>query len=219
MGNERTEEAAVYIEACRKVKQIADAIKNIRIKYYQRFMQMTEGDRQLYDKLNAEIEEVATEHGLEKYRVQLISEIDERYTEDSDILSEQKQGSSSKEKLLKAYYGAIDAEQQALIKGDLRKARECQVQALKYMEHFKGLEGEEQKQLVELATHYKRGKFEELSKQREEDTISKWEEMMRQYYREEDVEQRQEVMQEIRQERGRQEKEQRSEQTEEMILE
>lgn len=194
------DEATRYQEACRKVKQIAEAIKHIRIKYYPNFGKISEADKQVYDELNAQIEKIAGENGLNRLRTELISEIADRYDGNIPSENEKRQGAELNEKVLKAYYGAIDAGKQALSEGKLKKARNCQKQADTYMKKLEEIEqSQDGNQLVEMATHYKREKFAELVPARETGKNNKtnWEEVMRSSYKTEDVQTRNEVAQEI----------------------
>lgn len=217
MEYENIDEAARYQEACRKVKQIAEAIKHIRIKYYPNFAKISDADKQVYDELNAQIEKIAGENGLDKLRTSLISEITDKYDGNIPSENEEQQGTELNEKLLKAYYGAIDAGMQALSEGKLKKAKNCQQQADKYMEKLKEI-GQDQdgKHLVEMAIHYKREKFAELAPTRETNKTN-WEEVMKGYYKPEDVQARNEVTQEIAEQTK--EREDVAKITNEMILE
>lgn len=159
MEYENVDESAVYLEACRKVKQIAEAIKNIKIKYYPNFAKISVEDKEVYDELNSQIDKVAEEHGLNKLKVELMSDIEDRYDGNMPESSEngqQNEGGSNSEKLLKAYCGAKEIEQKFLKIGRIGKALECQQQADKIWE----LLSEEEKQ---EATNYKRELFATLS--------------------------------------------------------
>ena len=212
MEYENIDEAARYQEACRKVKRIAEAIKHIRIKYYPNFAKISEQDKQVYDELNVQMEQIASENGLSKLKAELIGEISERYDEHipSEDEEQGKQGAGEGENILKAYYGAIDAGKQALSEGKLRKALNCQRKADTYMKMLKG-------QLVEIAVHYKREKFAELVPERKKENTTNWEETMKDCYQNSNAEARSEVAQQITQQAK--ESVETEKITEEMLLE
>lgn len=212
MEYENIDEAARYQEACRKVKRIAEAIKHIRIKYYPNFAKISEQDKQVYDELNVQMEQIASENGLSKLKAELIGEISERYDEHipSEDEEQGKQGAGEGENILKAYYGAIDAGKQALSEGKLKKALNCQRKADTYMKMLKG-------QLVEIAVHYKREKFAELVPERKKENTTNWEETMKDCYQNSNAEARSEVAQQITQQAK--ESVETEKITEEMLLE
>ena len=212
MEYENIDEAARYQEACRKVKRIAEAIKHIRLKYYPNFAKISEQDKQVYDELNVQMEQIASENGLSKLKAELIGEISERYDEHipSEDEEQGKQGAGEGENILKAYYGAIDAGKQALSEGKLRKALNCQRKADTYMKMLKG-------QLVEIAVHYKREKFAELVPERKKENTTNWEETMKDCYQNSNAEARSEVAQQITQQAK--ESVETEKITEEMLLE
>ena len=212
MEYENIDEAARYQEACRKVKRIAEAIKHIRIKYYPNFAKISEQDKQVYDELNVQMEQIASENGLSKLKAELIGEISERYDEHipSEDEEQGKQGAGEGENILKAYYGAIDAGKQALSEGKLRKALNCQRKADTYMKMLKG-------QLVEIAVHYKREKFAELVPERKKENTTNWEETMKDCYQNSNAEARSEVAQQITQQAKESVETEKT--TEEMLLE
>lgn len=212
MEYENIDEVARYQEACRKVKRIAEAIKHIRIKYYPNFAKISEQDKQVYDELNVQMEQIASENGLSKLKAELIGEISERYDEHipSEDEEQGKQGAGEGENILKAYYGAIDAGKQALSEGKLRKALNCQRKADTYMKMLKG-------QLVEIAVHYKREKFAELVPERKKENTTNWEETMKDCYQNSNAEARSEVAQQITQQAKESVETEKT--TEEMLLE
>ena len=212
MEYENIDEAARYQEACRKVKRIAEAIKHIRIKYYPNFAKISEQDKQVYDELNVQMEQIASENGLSKLKAELIGEISERYDEHipSEDEEQGKQGAGEGENILKAYYGAIDAGKQALSEGKLKKALNCQRKADTYMKMLKG-------QLVEIAVHYKREKFAELVPERKKENTTNWEETMKDCYQNSNAEARSEVAQQITQQAKESVETEKT--TEEMLLE
>ena len=68
-------------QACERVKQIAEAIKTIRKKYYLCFNKISNPDKQRYEQLIAHMQSVASQNGLEKFNAQLISEINTQFGE------------------------------------------------------------------------------------------------------------------------------------------
>lgn len=78
MEYQNVDEAA-RIEACKRVKQLAEAIKKIRKKYYLYFNKISDSDKQKYNHLISELQSVAAENGLEKLSIQLMADIDRQY--------------------------------------------------------------------------------------------------------------------------------------------
>ena len=218
MKYENIDEAAQYQEACRKVKQIAAAIKQIRIKYYLNFSKISDADKQAYDELYKQIERIASENGLDRLKAELIEEISDKY--DGKISDEGENGTFSLEdKTFKAYCGAIDAGEQALKEGKLKKAKIYQHQASIYMQKLKELDvNSEQNKLVEMAIHYKRKKFAELVPAKEEQAVD-WESLMKSYYENEQVQDRNEAKNQIEEAVLEATKEHEVKDTTEMILE
>lgn len=68
-------------EACEKVKIIAEAIKKIRKKYYLCFDKISDDDKKRYNALKMQMQNVADENGLNKFYVELMSDIEEQYNE------------------------------------------------------------------------------------------------------------------------------------------
>lgn len=218
MGYENIDKADAYQEACRKVKRIAEAIKHIRIKYYPNFAKISEQDKQVYDELNVQMEQIASENGLSKLKAELIGEISERYDGNIPSENEEQGNQSTGENILKAYYGAIDAEKQALSEGKLKKALICQRKADAYMKKLEEIgKGQERNFLVEQAIHYKRGIFEKLVPEREKANATNWEETMKGCYKNSNAQDRSEAAQQITQQAK--ENVETEKITEEMLLE
>ena len=216
MGYENIDKADAYQEACRKVKRIAEAIKHIRIKYYPNFAKISEQDKQVYDELNVQMEQIASENGLSKLKAELIGEISERYDGNIPSENEEQGNQSTGENILKAYYGAIDAGKQALSEGKLKKALNCQRQADTYMKILEE-NGTENAKLVEMAVHYKREKFAELLPVKEKANATNWEETMKGCYKNSNAQDRSEAAQQITQQAK--ENVETEKITEEMLLE
>ena len=189
------EENAKYQEACKNVKQIANAIKHIRIKYYPNFSKISDVDKQVYDELNNQIEKIAGENGLDTLKVELISDISDKYDENIEIKeNNQTDKTQLPQKALKAYYGAIDAGKEVLSKGKIGQALKCQKKANEIMQTLQ----EFGKEYVEMAVHYKREIFAELSpvKQR----LTNWSETLKGFVKKEDAEKRKEFTEEFQEE-------------------
>lgn len=216
MEYENIDEAARYQEACRKVKRIAEAIKHIKIKYYPNFAKISEQDKQVYDELNVQMEQIASENGLSKLKAELIGEISERYDGNIPSENEEQGNQSTGENILKAYYGAIDAGKQALSEGKLTKALICQREADAYMKKLEE-NGTENAQLVEMAVRYKREKFAELLPVKEKANATNWEETMKGCYKNSNAQDRSEAAQQITQQAK--ENVETEKITEEMLLE
>lgn len=195
MEHENVDEAIAFQSACKKVRQIANTIKAIRIKYYPNFAKISDTDREAYDRLYAQIDRFAEENGLTKLKTELIEDIEDRFDNDTP---QEKDGQDKKitpvEKTLKAYYGAIDAGQQALSEGKLKKALSCQKQADLYMSQ---LTEYGQADVIEMATHYKREKFSTLSLEREKNSVTNWNDFLKNSYKSEDLQARNDLAQEI----------------------
>lgn len=200
MMYEDIDEAAKYQEACRKVKQIAEAIKNMRIKYYPNFVRISEEDKQVYNELNLQIEKIARENGLNQLKDELINEITDKYDGQVPLIDDQEQGQRGNiglyEKVLKVYYGAIDVEKYALSKGKIKQALKCQAKANACMTELQKSEQEEdRKQLVEMATHYKREKFAELAQTKEQ--ITNWKVFLEDCWQQGNIQEKDGILQEI----------------------
>ena len=194
MEYENIDKAITYQDSCRKVKQMAEAIKKLRIKYYPNFTKISEEDKQIYDELNNQMEKTANENGLNGLKSVLISEISERYSGQIPSADGQENTPQNKKELydkaLIGYYGAIDAGKQILSEGKLKKAIICQRQAEEYMQILqKG--GQE---YVNAALNYKRGKFAELTQSKEK---TNWSEVLPNYFRKEDAQKRDEITKEF----------------------
>lgn len=80
MEYQNTDKAARR-QAYERVKQLAEAIKKIRKKYYLCFNKISDADKQRYEQLISQMQSVASENGLEKSYVQLMSDIEVQYKE------------------------------------------------------------------------------------------------------------------------------------------
>ena len=190
MEFENTDEA-IRRQACEKVKQIVKAIKAIRIKYYLNFAKISDKDQETYQKLEANLEELATSHNLNKLKVELMQEISDKYDrKDEDI---QPENGGKPDKFLQACYGAIDAQKEALSHGKITQARKCQQILKQYMQKI------DLDNYNELIINYKREKFAELMKSRDEleNKNDEWNKIMRAFYKEDHVSERQKVIDSI----------------------
>lgn len=195
MEHENVDEAIAFQTACKKVKQIANAIKTIRMKYYPNFAKISDEDKQTYEELHLQIDKIARENGLNMLKTELIADINDRFQDSQNEADANKQEKPA-EKILKAYYGAIDAGNQALSEGKLRRALNCQKQANSFMEQ---LEAIAQEDLLRMAVEYKRARFAELSQERgeKEQVTTNWEQFLQQTYKTEDFQKRNDIAQEI----------------------
>lgn len=195
MEHENVDEAIAFQTACKNVKQIANTIKAIRMKYYPNFANISDDDREAYNRLHAQIDEIAQKNGLVKLKKELITDIEDRFNTDiSQDVNEQEKKSEQSEKVLKAYYGAIDAGKQALSEGRLKRAINCQKQADYYMKQLEKLKNDG---LMRIALHYKREKFASLSLEQRKSSVTNWDDFLKGTYRAEDLQKRNSIAHEI----------------------
>lgn len=174
MEYNKVEEDAIYRTACENLKSIANAIKAIRIKYYPNFSKISDEDKKTYEELQSKMSQISGEHGLDKLRVELIGEITKKY----ENQSEEEQGrKKTEDDFLLACYGAIDAEVAALSSGKLKQAMRCQATLKQYTK------AQNDPKILSRVTIYKRGKFEELSKAKEniQKQVIEWTDKLRSF--------------------------------------
>ena len=160
MDYQNTEDA-VRREACEKVKQIVKAIKAIKIKYYANFSKISEQDQETYQSLEKKLEQISESHDLNNLKVALMQEVSEKYeAKPENDMRERKQ--IDPEEILRACYGAIDAQKEALSRGRISQALRCQEILKKYINQI------EEANLLNEVINYKREKFAELVRTREE---------------------------------------------------
>ena len=167
MEHENINELTGREEACKKVKQIAEVIKKLKINNYLKIGGLSEEDRTALSMLEKNMDTIAEENGLQKLASELKATMSARY----DVVNRGSNNSGSNKdapitdkddpkfsynETLEAYRGAVDAEKQALETGKISKAKRCQAQASQYMNT---LDEERQKRAIE----YKRALFLELS--------------------------------------------------------
>ena len=190
MEYENVDEAARR-QACEKVKQIVKAIKAIKIKYYLNFSKISDKDKEVYQKLEENLEKISKLHNLNNLKVALMSEVSEKY--DNNNFEQDEQGKKNEpDKILQACYGAVDAEIEALSKGRITQAIRCQEQLKKYREQLDDTNNEEIK-------NYKREKLAELGITREqvEERIESWTNQMKGMFKIKHVTQRECIAREI----------------------
>lgn len=177
MGYENVDEVARK-QACEHLKQIVKAIKTIKIKYYLNFSKISAKDKETYQKLEASLEKISSMHNLGNLKVALMQEVSDKYDRPDADMMEQKE--KQPDDILQACYGAIDAQKEALSRGKITQARKCQEILKKYMQNV-NLEN-----YRELITNYKREKFAELVKSRDEleQKNASWYRIMREFYKE-----------------------------------
>lgn len=188
MDYQSTDEA-IRREACEKVKQIVKAIKAIKIKNYLNFSKMSEQDKDAYKKLEANLEKISNEHDLNSLKVELMQEISAKY-DGKDIKDMGTNSEPEPDDILKACYGAVDAQKDALSKGRITQALRCQERLKKYMQE---LDYARYKEVVS----YKREKFAELMQTREqvEEQLKTWNKSMQGMYKVKHVTKRKNTMQ------------------------
>ena len=177
-------------EACERVKQIVKAIKAIKIKYYLNFSKMTAEDQETYKKLEANLEKISADNSLDNLKVALMSEVDAKYDDKKDFGNNENSEHHDPDEILQACYGAIDAQKEALSKGKISQALRCQEQLKKYMESIN------LPNYKDMIVNYKREKFAELGRTREEmkKQMDKWNRKMKGTYKIEDASKRKDVM-------------------------
>ena len=187
MEFENTDEA-IRRQACERVKQIVKAIKAMKIKYYLNFSKISQKDQETYQKLEENLDKVSTSHNLTKLKVELMQELSAKYDRKDEDIEPENQGKP--DKFLQACYGAIDAQKEALSHGKITQAIKCQQILKQYMEKI-NLEN-----YKELVINYKREKFAELMKSRDEleTQNNSWNKIMRAFYKEDHVSERQNVI-------------------------
>ena len=142
MEYENIDENVAYKEACEKVKQIAEAIRYIRIKYYPNFARISQLDKENYDKLNKQMDQIAQEHGLFNLKSELIGEINNQYSEEIPSVNNDRDGETQdktkkREQAHSRYCTAMQVSAQALKtfeesqdeqerNANMKKALECQ---------------------------------------------------------------------------------------------
>ena len=197
MEYENVYEAVRYKQACENVKKIVNAIKAIRIKYYPNLAKISEEDQKTCQALENKLEQISQEIGLEKLKVALMVEIS-RYTGSENSISEEDMNDPEKRRKIfeeaKANCcGAIDAGQQAISEGKIKKAIRCQQKYAEYAKIFEGYE--EGKQIIETITAYKREKFAELTmpKEKIQENNKEWKDRFKGYLRPKDAQAREDV--------------------------
>lgn len=187
MEHENVDENARYLSACENVKKIVNAIKSIKIKYYPNFARISDADKKIYEQLEANLEKISEENNLNGLKVALMEEVFAKYDK-KDIKSEQG-NPNSVDNELKACYGAIDVQIEALSHGKIKKARNCQEELKKYLNEI------ESTRCKDLVIIYKREKFGELI--RDKDAVQEknetWMRYMKECFDSEDVIERQQA--------------------------
>ena len=174
-------------EACERLKMIVKSIKALKIKYYLNFSRISSQDQETYLRLQKDLDRVAEENDLKNLKVELMADLSARYdgTGQQPGDSTEKGDKPNNDQLLKACYGAIDAQKEAISKGRIAQAIRCQEQLKRYKQ---GLDSD----ICNEVTRYKREKFAELGNSREvlEEKIKSWENKMKGMYQIKHVEKR-----------------------------
>lgn len=160
MEHENIDENAKYLTACENVKKIVNAIKLIKIKYYPNFAKISEADKKVYEQLEFNLEKISEDDKLNKLKNALMAEVSAKYDK-KDMKNEPRDPQFLNNGLL-ACYGAIDAQQKALSHGKISQAKKCQDILKQYMKEIDSIE------FRMLIINYKREKFGELIRNREE---------------------------------------------------
>ena len=165
-------------QACERVKQIVKAIKAIKIKYYLNFSKISAKDKETYQKLESSLDKLSNMHDLGNLKVALMQEVSAKYDRKDDDMGEQKE--IQPDDMLQACYGAIDAQKEALSRGKITQARKCQEILKQYMQKI------DIENYRDLIINYKREKFAELVKSRDEleQKNASWDRIMREFYKE-----------------------------------
>lgn len=158
MEYEKSEEDIKYKNACENVKEIVNAIKFLKIKYYLDFSKISEEDEKRLQQLEADLDKVSKENNLGELKSELMSEINAKYSQRNNDGEPQTKFVDDK---LMACYGVIDVQKDVLSKGKIKKAIKCQEILKQYIEE---LDSEEYRKLI---VDYKRSKLGELSKTNE----------------------------------------------------
>lgn len=179
-------------EACERVKQIVKAIKNIKIKYYLNFSKISAKDQELYQNLENNLEKISEDYNLNKLKVSLMAEVDAKYNR-KDFENGDQQENPEPDDMLQTCYGVIDAEVNALSKGKIKTAIECQKLLQQYMQRILS------PKIQALVLYYKREKFGELIQSREEvdERNEKWIKEMQEFYKKGNTKMRNDAMEAI----------------------
>lgn len=175
-------------DACERLKMIVKSIKALKIKYYLNFSRISSQDQETYLRLQKDLDRVAEENDLKNLKVELMADLSARYDGASPQLgdsTEKGDEPNNNDQLLKACYGAIDAQKEAISKGRIAQAIRCQEQLKRYKQ---GLDSD----ICNEVTRYKREKFAELGNSREvlEEKVRSWEKKMKGMYKIKHVERR-----------------------------
>lgn len=177
MDYEKTEEAVRYQKACENVKQIAEVIKKIKMKYYPNFASISVEDKEKYDTLTKQMQKISIEHNLHNLSKALIAEISRRYDGTiPEVTAEDIQSEEAKNKLKNEIkdmcYGATESEIKILntIEGGVetsnlrfQKAMECQEQFSKGIKLLETTFGKEE--TIEIL-QMRKNQFMEICKKR-----------------------------------------------------
>lgn len=160
MEHENVDENARYLTACENVKKIVNAIKSIKIKYYTNFAKISVEDKKIYDQLEANLEKISEENNLNTLKVVLMEEVSAKY--DKREIKHEQGGPNSVDPRLLACYGVIDVQVKALSAGKIKKAIKCQEILKQYLKEI------DITNYKELISNYKREKFGELIRNKDE---------------------------------------------------
>ncbi len=169
MEHENINELTNKEEACKRVKQIANVMKKLKINNYLKIGELSQEDKNALSILERDMDTIAQQNGLQKLVGEIKTNLSDRYDMGNDNKGSELTKTTDFPKILEAYRGAVDAEAQALKTGKISKARRCQSQAQKFMN---SLDVDNQRRAI----MYKREMFLELnlSLTNTRDNTQKW---------------------------------------------
>ena len=109
-------------EAVKKVKELYELIKKIKIKYYCKKDGLPEHEKNVVKQLQVQMSKTASEHSLKELYI-LLEKSSRSYDNPSNILNN---GQLSEEELRELYNSAVEAQVAALKIGNLTRASGCQ---------------------------------------------------------------------------------------------
>lgn len=141
-------------KAYEQVQKIAKAILNIRKKYYLCFNKISDVDKQRYDNLIAQMQDIAKENGISKSSAQLMADINDEYSDNSPNLAEENKNSMNS--MYKRYIRALQflAEITSLFKNSTDKKAETA-----YLKKAQQVQNEIKKMCNALKTFYSEKKL------------------------------------------------------------
>lgn len=179
-------------EACEKVKQIVKAIKAIKMKYYLNFSKISEEDKEIYQKLERNLERISNSHDLNNLKTALMADVSAKYDR-KELGSKEIGNDKDPQNNYASCCGLVDIEKDALSHGQIIKAKQCQKLLKEYMKEI------DSKSYRDLIINYKREKFAELGKSKEQIATENenYANNIKKFYKIGDAAQRKEAKQEV----------------------